>query len=351
MMTAKQPQDLTDEQLQKAKEAAATALLRPNDSKNIIGVGIGNKFEDGIDTGARCVRVYVLSKFAKDKLAPTIVVPDEYLGVATDVIEVGPYGQTGQLENVPNTEQIGPGCAIRINTTDPNINSGAFGTLGAAVTAGGHNYILSCNHILAVNGRVQTGRIYSNATEIASFGPDPNRHFVKLKLDGELEPGETNLVDCALGLLPEEDNKVSSDIPEVFDFPGKCTVRALAPIPPVIGRAVVAAGAMSGTTEGTIVDISARGYIDYSFGRFLFDKQVVIDSGDDGKDFAVSGDSGAVVWDQEHGAPVAMIFAAAGRYAVACPLSDALMLLGAKVGAEITFGLTPKTAGTAARSR
>ena len=57
-------------------------------------------------------------------------------------------------------------------------------------------------------------------------------------------------------------------------------------------------GAVTGRTDGTIVDRDADLYIDYSFGTFLFEHQFMIDGGGDGADFATAGDSGSLVVDR-----------------------------------------------------
>ncbi len=321
---------MNEDNLQQAKSAAAKALLGPNFPNNVVGVGIGNKFTKGQDTGTPCVRVYVLSKLTTDKLTLSAVVPADFLSVPTDVIPVGRYGRTGRLENpLPDTSSIGPGCMIRVAADAPNVNSGAFGTLGAIVSdSAGNDYILSCNHILAANGRVPQNRsIFSNEKLIGCFGG--SEFCVQLNRD------QPNLVDCALGRLT--DKTVSFDVPPEFAFPSECKVIAADVIKPARGMTVAKAGAISGTTTGTIVDIDADGYVEYSFGTYHFANQVVIDSGDDKIEFAVSGDSGSVVRDQKTGAATAMIFAAAGRFAVACPMSAVLKALGDATDSSLTL--------------
>jgi hypothetical protein len=265
---------MTQYNLQKAKRAGAKALLGPNYPNNVVGVGIGNKFKKGKDIGKLCVRVYVLSKFATDDLSTLAVVPDDYLGVPTDVIPVGRYGRNGKLENLPpRTSTVGPGSPVRIAANTPNVSSGTFGTLGAVVSdKGGNDYILSCNHILASNGRVPEGSdIFSNEERIGSFRGS--------QFCVELKRGQTNSVDCALGGLT--DKTMSYDVPDELEFRKKCKIVSSQPITPERGMKVAKAGALSGTTSGTIVDVDAEGYIDYSFGTFHFVNQVVIDSGDD----------------------------------------------------------------------
>ena len=64
---------------------------------------------------------------------------------------------------------------------------------------------------------------------------------------------------------------------------------------------VVKFGAVTGRTEGNIVDTDLDLYVNYSFGTFLFKRQVLIDVREDGSDnFATAGDSGSIVIDTEH---------------------------------------------------
>ncbi len=93
-------------------------------------------------------------------------------------------------------------------------------------------------------------------------------------------------------------------------------------------------GAGTGLTSGAIVDTDVDLYVDYSFGTFLFEHQVVIQSSEDGKEFATGGDSGSVVIagaGEQEGQATAMIFAASGTFAVACPFGTVLSELGAQL--------------------
>ena len=89
-------------------------------------------------------------------------------------------------------------------------------------------------------------------------------------------------------------------------------------------------------TTGTVVDVNADFYIEHSFGTFLFTNQVVIEGDDD--NFAGHGDSGSVVvdvGDEEGPKAVALIFAEAGRFAVACTLELVFSELKPVVGGDI----------------
>src|SRR5215831_16697532 len=120
--------------------------------------------------------------------------------------------------------------------------------------------------------------------------------------------GAISTADCALAQLH------SNRIPKEFT--------AVTAIPPQIDMRVMKDGAITGITKGAIVDIAADVY---SFGAFRSKDQILISGDED--EFAWDGDSGAIVTDTER-QPVAMVFAEAGEYAVACPLSAVFQQLG-----------------------
>jgi hypothetical protein len=294
---------MQDPKVSEAKQAAADQLLAPGSFSNVLAVGIGMKDYQGTD----CVKVYVQSKTALgvDKI------PVSFGGVDTDVVEIGRFGRLRQKAQSP--KEVGPGFPIRFDTTAPNVNSQAIGTLGATVRYGDQYFILSCNHILAVNGRVpKDTRIVSavlvgagaKPEELATFPGDG--YFVAIG-------GYPNPADCALARL--DDNRIPPEFtPAALIDPG-----LVAP-----GLPVTKTGAITGRTSGMLVDIDADVCVDYSFGTFRFNNQILIDGGqkEDKKDkeFAWDGDSGSIVL-SEDGKPIAIVFAEAGRFAVACPLS------------------------------
>jgi hypothetical protein len=178
-----------------------------------------------------------------------------------------------------------------------------------------NHFILSCNHILSVNGRVpQNTRIVSGAPCGPGKKPLPiatflgEGYFVEIGTD-------PNPVDCALARLktkaPPPTNAVKLGSPQP-------------------GTTVTKVGAASGTTHGIIVDTHADVSVDYSFGTFRFNDQIlikgIVDNGQQ-TEFAVDGDSGAIVVDSA-GAAIGMVFAEAGEYAVACPLTKVFRKLG-----------------------
>jgi len=304
--------------LKQAKEEAVKLLLRPN--SNVVGVGIGKKVKDGKETPEDCVRVYVVSKSCPNDLSPNSLVPPTFLDVPSDVIEVGRFGRKGKQSKMPAYTTPQPGSPIRVNTNSPNVNAGVIGTLGAVVTDGKNRYILSCNHILRRNGRV----LEKEATVVSAVFVGEQEEIATPGQFIDLDHYGGNSVDCALALLQNAE-KVQAT------FPDDLKLSSSAPITPTPGK-VTKLGAVTGRTYGTIVDIDADLYIDYSFGTFLLEHQVMIDGGSDTDLFAAAGDSGSIVVDQGKGQATAIIFAASGRFAVACPLETALQQLTEKAG-------------------
>jgi hypothetical protein len=235
--------------------------------------------------------------------------------VPTDVIEVGRFGRRVH----PTTPNVNarPGSRIRVKTNAPNVDEGARGTLGAVVTDGKDHYILGCNHLLAVNGRVPKDA----ALVSAEFVGRENTIVGKMNYTYIRLCGDQNRVDCAMVLLPKANHPVQTTFPDGRPLPSG------PPILPGLGMPVSKFGGITGRTRGTIVDVSVDLYVDYAFGAFLLRDQVMIKGEEDL--FAAAGDSGSlVVRDCEpNGEAVAMIFASSGGFAVACPLEAVLSRL------------------------
>ncbi|SPE35327.1 conserved hypothetical protein [Candidatus Sulfopaludibacter sp. SbA6] len=304
--------------LKGAKEQAVKLLLRPN--SNVVGIGIGKKVKDGQATPEDCVRVYVVSKIGPNDLSPNSLVPSNFLGVPTDVIEVGHFGRKGHHTQPREDTTPRPGSPIRVKTNAPNVNEGQRGTLGAVVTDGTRQYILSCNHILAVNGRVPKEANIVSAEFVGTEDTiaEPGS-FIEFQRDGG------NSVDCAVAPLPARTIVQAT-------FTDGLGLSPDGPADPQPDMKVTKFGAVTGRTYGTIADIDADLYVDYSFGTFRFDHQVMIDGGSDTILFAAAGDSGSIAADTstKRATATAMIFAASGRFAVACPLKLALEKLAAE---------------------
>ncbi len=284
---------------------------------SVVGIGIGKKLVKGDPTDSWCVRIYVERKQELDLLGPASVMPPTIRDVPTDVIEIGGVGRLRPVGRAPNLSKTpGPGASIGFRDDAANVNQAIAGTLGAVVQdLGGKKYILGSNHILAMNGRVPrdtpiVSPALADVFRRAEASPIAKRDdFIELTRD------KPNHVDCALARL----NK-GADVSARFQEIGKLPP---APGQPKVGREVAKIGRMTGRTAGTIVDVDADFFVDYSFGTFHFVDQVLIE-GKDGKEFAKDGDSGAVVVDVQDRdkQAAAMVFASAGKFTLACPLTE-----------------------------
>ena len=116
-------------------------------------------------------------------------------------------------------------------------------------------------------------------------------------------------------------------------FPDGRKLSSAIVITPDIGMPVTKFGSVTGRTEGTIDDVSVDLYVDYAFGTFLLENQVMIRGTNDPNFFATAGDSGSLVVHQQESQALGMICAASGLFAVACPLENVLDRL--KDGAKL----------------
>ena len=326
-------QSYTDH-LEQARRLAANRLLRPNYYANVVGVGIGKRLKAGESTPTDCIRVYVLTKSDAEDLSPATMVPGDFLDIPTDIIEIGRFGQGGHRP-IPfdANSVVGPGDPIRVSTDASNVNSGFTGTLGAIVQDGAYQkYILSCNHVLAVNDRVPMG-----ANIVSTLASKNQKTIADRDAAIRLKREASNTADCALARLPADSNLVNDKIQE--RTPGQkraIPCKSEKTIHPQPNMKVGKVGAVTGKTFGTILDVDVELYVDYSFGTFRFEKQVIIDGGPNSL-FARGGDSGSLVVDMATHQATAMIFAASGRYAVACPIRQVLDELSDEVKGTLTL--------------
>lgn len=319
-----------------AKQVLANRYLGKPNGINIVGVGVGNKYMEGVDTREVCVRVYVSRKLEPGLLAPAYLIPDQFLGVPTDVVEVGhsfaPRAKVKLSKTAAPRKGIGPGSSIgpAPGNGASNFNGLVTGTLGAVLKSVLHNgqdgpkYILSCNHILSVKGRIHEG------DPIVSPGPDDasdGGQVAKLTSSIPLNRNEANLFDCAIA-------EISDTGTTKLDFPELPVAIGGPAALPKEGLAYKY-GKTTGATNGRIVDTAADILVEYSFGTYRFENQVLIDGGKD-YPFAADGDSGAVVFSvpesdghtpADKPFPVAIVIAPVGRLTAACPLAPALAVL------------------------
>ena len=350
MATAQQiVEAFRDDELRRAKQLIVGRYLGKPNGANVVGVGIGPKYVIDNDIDLQCVRVYVTRKPDPDDLTPQELIPKTVGPVQTDVVNI----RTAFLPNtalrtpptVPNLNPA-PGSSVGLpESATRHLGRIASGTLGAVLKRGDRYYVVGCNHVLSLNGYA-SGEIVSPAPHDRSFG-EGEQNIAEAPLSVPLQHDDWNAVDCAAALIPEGVNVVESvDMPDYGSSKSDSNASVLttfilpdlsAPVSrngqlntnncrrvkvtqfesPEVRKRVYKFGKTSGLTFGRIVDVQADILVDYSFGVFRFRDQVLIE-GENGREFALDGDSGAVVLTAENDPKaVAMVFAPAGRYTAA----------------------------------
>jgi hypothetical protein len=205
------------------------------------------------------------------------------------------------------------------------------GTLGALVTNGSNQYILSNNHVLARGNRAvagedvsQPGLIDANcniATVVADFTGSPNL-------------GSSNVDAAVAQLRPGQMD--SSGFIEDIGVPSS-TIAV-----PTVGMSVAKSGRTTGFTTGSISSINTSVNVQYTTecggGRkftVAFTGQIVITPGT----FSAGGDSGSlIVSNNASHNPVGLLFAGSSSATIANPIGVVLARLSATLGGTFSFG-------------
>ena len=112
---------------------------------NIVGVSIGYKQADGLDSPIRCVRVLVRKKIPKSKLPRSTKVLLKYDGIESDVEEVGNIRFAANSCAIPASRQPRPSaCGVSVSGGDLS-----SGSLGYVIRKKGSSkrYLLSNYHV------------------------------------------------------------------------------------------------------------------------------------------------------------------------------------------------------------
>lgn len=227
------------------------------------------------------------------------------------------------------------------NVNDITARFCCSGTLGALITDGTNQYVLSNNHVLARGDKAvagedvsQPGLIDSNcqvSTVVADFtGAAPLGSNVDAAV-AQLRPGTMD----------------STGFIEDIGVPGTTTVN------PSVGLGVAKSGRTTGFTTGTIASINTSVSVQYqascgSGKKFVvaYTNQVVINS----STFSAGGDSGSlIVTNNASHNPVALLFAGSSSTTIGNPIGPVLTTLSSVLGRTFSFGggaaPTPKGKG------
>ncbi|WP_410661588.1 serine protease [Amycolatopsis sp. lyj-112] len=323
---------IPDEYLSLASVQAAEqdALL---DRQNVVGVALGTKWSNGLDTEEKAITVLVDTKMPHEMLREEDLVPATLAGVPTDVQEVGVLqagrsitapkvnGSPTMLDEPPSPslarpdelarEQVGPfTLAKRFRPAFGGLSVGHFkitaGTYGTAVYDATalpgkppRYYILSNNHVLANSNGAAIG------DPILQPGPFDGgvvptdviarlSRFVPIKFITSGQPVPLNFVDAAIaeGQFHDLDRRIFW----VGDLKGTN-------VAPPVGTVVQKTGRTTNWTTGRITNINATVDVNYGGGRVARFAQQLLTT-----DMSAGGDSGSIVADLNENA-VGLLFA------------------------------------------
>ena len=326
----------------RALRAAPTATR----THNVVGVGVDEKYVDGVPSGVSVVKFLVRTKLAASALSPSERLPKFVDGIPTDVEEVGMIvpqakkkraakkgSQPADMPN-PRTEirPAQPGSSVGFQEPDDGfVMAGTFGLL-VKDTAGAF-YILSNNHVLAFENGVEADGTPRRALAKGAPTLQPGlldggsiavdriaalTRWVPLRADIE-----TNSVDGAIAKVTKK-SLVSRDVL----FIGAPTGTADAAKDMVVHKF----GRTTSYTAGRVSSLFFDVTVPYEVGDVMFQDQVAI-RGLDGTRFSDSGDSGAAILERATNTVVALLFAGAtnGSLPFANHIGDVLRKLKVKL--------------------
>ena len=216
------------------------------------------------------------------------------------------------------------------NTNDITKRFCCSGTLGALVTDGTTNYVLSNNHVLGLSGNASAGDDVSQPGLI-----DNGCRVSTVVADFTVAPqlGQSN-VDAAIAQLRPMSMDESGFIEDIG-------VPSRAVMAPSLGLAVAKSGRTTGFTTGTIGSINTSVSVQYqrSCGqgkKFVvsYTNQVVINS----STFSAGGDSGSlIVTNDSNHQPVALLFAGSSTTTIGNPIGQVLTQVSNALGRTVSF--------------
>lgn len=213
---------------------------------------------------------------------------------------------------------------VPIGVSIGNRGECSAGTLGARVKNGQNLYVLSNNHVLALENTapsgsdiLQPGRYDTNCASSEDDVIADLSGFVPINFGGN------NTVDVAIAKI--RPNAVgNATLPQGYGVPHSTTATA------GVNQAVQKCGRTTGCNKGTVTAINANFNIQYSSGIARFINQVVI-SGKKGP-FSRAGDSGSlIVTDNAAANPVALLFAGSSTITIGNPIGLALSAMGVTI--------------------
>ncbi len=332
------------DEVKQAKTLNQQAILS---KPNVVGVGVGFRTSGKQASAELSLVVLVRQKLPLAGLDPDQVVPKDFQGIRTDLIEVGDLhalsARTDRWRPAPGGISIGHYM----------VSAGTFGGVVWDPTTG-ERLLLSNNHVLANRNQAQKGDpiLQPGAADGGTLEKDilarlerfyPIRFtqapatcsiaqcYAKMgnflaRLMGshhrlqafQAEPGALNLVDAALA-RPVENSAVLDEILELGEISGVEQAQ--------LGMPVRKSGRSTALTSGEIIVVEATVTIGYGSGlSAVFEQQIVTSP------MSTNGDSGALlVKPSASNHAVGLLFGGSEKASIFNPIQPVLDLL------QVTF--------------
>ena len=268
--------------------------------ENVNGIGLGEKYINGINTNELCLHVLVEKKMDKSDLSKKDIIPKKYLGIATDILEIGEIkaqGLTSKVRPLISGYSVAP--------SDSNY-AGTLGCLVKRETNGEIDYfILSNNHVLASSNLKELGNPISQPA-IFDGGSKENdiianlSEFIGITFNNQ-KYASTNYFDCALAKINNVD-LINSSIYSIGIPKGINKT-------PTINLPIKKSGRTTEFTTGSILTTYATVNVNYSLGTAKFSNQILSTA------LSSPGDSGSLILDNNNYA-VGLLFAGSPQVTV-----------------------------------
>jgi hypothetical protein len=214
------------------------------------------------------------------------------------------------------------------NVNDASRSFCCSGTLGALVTDGSTQYILSNNHVLARSDQAVAGEDVSQPGLI-----DNGCRIATLVGDFTVGSPLGSNVDAAIAQL-RPGTMDSTGFIEDIGVPSSSVLA------PTVGLSVAKSGRTTGFTTGTISSINTSVSVQYQKGcgggkKFTvsYTNQVVINS----SSFSAGGDSGSLIVSNSGKNPVALLYAGSSTSTIGNPAGQVLQRLSQVLGRSLSF--------------
>jgi hypothetical protein len=312
---------------------------------NVVGVGIDEKYVDGIPTGVPVVKFLVRSKVLPSALSRAELLPRKIDGYETDVEETGPIvpqakrkqaGAGAAAGSVPNPRlrirPAQPGCSIGFREpNDAFVMAGTFGLL--VKDSSGKKYLLSNNHVIAFENGVQ-----ANGTRRTALATGATIYQPGLLDNGDIASDKIGELARWVNLRADrDDNAVDGAIARLTPatiatrdilFIGAPTGTATAVRDMIVHKFGRTTSYRAGRITSTVFDV----LVPYEVGDVMFADQIAI-RGLNSRRFSDSGDSGSAILERSTNKVVGLLFAGAtnGSLTFANHVDDVLRQLKIKL--------------------